>query len=75
MRAPLLQCFGNYGGVDDEESFLYANASAARVYEIHIAVDSDTHEVIAIELSLPNVTCTEVLPNFASAFHCSQPLS
>ncbi|MBT2979572.1 transposase, partial [Vibrio anguillarum] len=31
--------------------------------KLHIAVDTDTHEIIATELSLSNVTNIEVLPN------------
>ncbi|MBF4290552.1 IS5 family transposase, partial [Vibrio anguillarum] len=31
--------------------------------KLHIAVDADTHEIIATELSLSNVTNIEVLPN------------
>lgn len=31
--------------------------------KLHLAVDTDTHEIIAAELSLSNITDAEVLPN------------
>ncbi|NMU30495.1 transposase, partial [Vibrio parahaemolyticus] len=31
--------------------------------KLHIAVDTSTHEIVAAELSLSNVTDAEVLPN------------
>jgi hypothetical protein len=31
--------------------------------KLHIAVDTHTHEIVATELSLSNVTDAEVLPN------------
>ena len=38
-------------------------------HKLHIAVDTSTHEIIAAELSLSNVTDAEVLPNLLKQTH------
>ncbi|WP_029817487.1 IS5/IS1182 family transposase, partial [Vibrio parahaemolyticus] len=37
--------------------------------KLHLAVDTSTHEVVAAELSLSNVTDAEVLPNLLKQTH------
>lgn len=34
--------------------------------KVHITVDTGTHEIVAAELSLSNVTDSEVLPTYSS---------